>query len=77
MFKELSEGTVIFLVTQAGASLWFIIRTYMLMVLKLKELEMRIASVEGQDKAILAKLETIQADLNDIKIELQNKADRH
>jgi len=77
MFKELSEGTIIFLVAQAGASLVFLIRTYMLMVLKLKELEMRIATVEGQDKAILAKLDTIQSDINEIKIDLQNKVDRH
>lgn len=76
MFKELSEGTIIFLLSQAAASLIFIIRTYMLMVLKLKELEMRILTVEGQDKAILAKLDTIQRDINQIKVDMQDKADR-
>jgi len=76
MFKELSEGTIIFLLSQAAASLIFIIRTYTLMVLKLKELEMRILNVEGQDKAILAKLDTIQRDINQIKVDMQDKADR-
>jgi hypothetical protein len=43
---------------------------------KLKEIEVRLHSVEKQDDEIYYKLEKIMEGLNDIKIQMKDKADR-
>ncbi len=43
---------------------------------KLKELDMRLSSVEKQDDEIYAKLDRLAEAVNELKVLLQNKADR-
>lgn len=50
---------------------------------KMKELEMKIIAIENdishsekQDEKIMTKLDAIGSDITDIKIQLQNKADK-
>ena len=60
-----------------------IIGIYVRMQTKLKELDIRllsleskIAHVERQDEKIMDKLDSISEQINEIKIQLQNKQDR-
>lgn len=76
MFKGLSEGTVIFLIGQAMIIGVALLKTYLTMMLRLKDLDMRVKSVEKQDDKILSKLEEMNKTLNEIQIELNNKKDK-
>ena len=63
----------------AGQSIFIIIgliSIYVKVSLKLKELEVRVSMVEKQDDIIAKKLDQIQATLNALSIDLQNKQDR-
>ena len=51
-------------------------RIYTDLQVKLKELEMRIIAVEKQDDEIYAKLDKLAESVNELKVLLQNKADR-
>lgn len=60
-----------------------IVGIYVKMQTKLKELDIRILNIESeithaikQDEKIMDKLESISNQINDIKIQLQNKQDR-
>lgn len=46
------------------------------MQVKIKELEVRLNNQEKNDNRIMEKLERIGDDINDIKLDLQNKQDR-
>jgi len=46
------------------------------MQVKIKELEVRLNAMEKNDNRIMEKLERIGEDINDIKLDLQNKQDR-
>jgi len=46
------------------------------MQVKIKELEVRLNASEKNDNRIMEKLERIGEDINDIKLDLQNKQDR-
>lgn len=46
------------------------------MQVKIKELEVRLNAQEKNDNRIMEKLERIGEDINDIKLDLQNKQDR-
>lgn len=43
---------------------------------RMDQLELRIKAMEQQDTRIIEKLDAIQEDLTDIKIDIQNKQDR-
>jgi hypothetical protein len=49
---------------------------YVKMQVKIKELEVRLDASEKQDNRIMEKLDRIGEDINDIKLDLQNKQDR-
>jgi hypothetical protein len=49
---------------------------YVKMQVKIKELEIRLNASEKNDNKIMEKLERIGEDINDIKLDLQNKQDR-
>jgi hypothetical protein len=72
----MTEGIQILLISQAFASLAALIGIYLNIRLKLKELELRVTAVESQDRAIMKKLDQIANNVQDIKIEMQNKLDR-
>lgn len=51
-------------------------KIYTDMQIKMKELDVRLSAVEKQDDEIYDKLDKISDDLQEIKIELQNKQNR-
>jgi uncharacterized protein YoxC len=70
------QSVVIFIAGQAIFILIGLISIYVKVSLKLKELEVRVSMVEKQDDIIAKKLDNIQATLNALSIDLQNKQDR-
>jgi len=70
------QSIVIFIAGQAIFILIGLISIYVKVSLKLKELEVRVSMVEKQDDIIAKKLDQIQATLNTLSIDLQNKQDR-
>jgi uncharacterized protein YoxC len=70
------QSVVIFIAGQAIFILIGLVSIYVKVSLKLKELEIRVSMVEKQDDIIAKKLDQIQATLNDLSIDLQNKQDR-
>jgi uncharacterized protein YoxC len=70
------QSVVIFIAGQAIFILIGLVSIYVKVSLKLKELEVRVSMVEKQDDIIAKKLDQIQATLNALSIDLQNKQDR-
>ena len=70
------QSVVIFIAGQAIFIIIGLISIYVKVSLKLKELEVRVIMVEKQDDIIAKKLDQIQATLNALSIDLQNKQDR-
>ena len=70
------QSVVIFIAGQAIFIIIGLISIYVKVSLKLKELEVRVSMVEKQDDIIAKKLDQIQATLNTLAIDLQNKQDR-
>ena len=70
------QSVVIFIAGQAIFILIGLVSIYVKVSLKLKELEIRVSMVEKQDDIIAKKLDNIQATLNALSIDLQNKQDR-
>jgi uncharacterized protein YoxC len=70
------QSVVIFIAGQAIFILIGLVSIYVKVSLKLKELEVRVSMVEKQDDIIAKKLDQIQATLNTLSIDLQNKQDR-
>ena len=70
------QSIVIFIAGQAIFILIGLVSIYVKVSLKLKELEVRVSMVEKQDDIIAKKLDNIQATLNALSIDLQNKQDR-
>jgi uncharacterized protein YoxC len=70
------QSIVIFIAGQAIFILIGLVSIYVKVSLKLKELEVRVSMVEKQDDIIAKKLDQIQATLNALSIDLQNKQDR-
>lgn len=66
----------IFLVGQAIAILGGLITIYVKTTLKIKELEIRVAMIEKEDARMMEKLDKIERAINNLAIQLQNKADR-
>lgn len=66
----------IFLVGQAIAILGGLITIYVKTTLKIKELEIRVAIIEKEDARMMEKLDKIERAINNLAIQLQNKADR-
>ena len=70
------QSILIFIAGQAIFIIIGLISIYVKVSLKLKELEVRVSMVEKQDDIIDKKLDQIQATLNALSIDLQNKQDR-
>jgi uncharacterized protein YoxC len=70
------QSIVLFIAGQAIFILIGLVSIYVKVSLKLKELEVRVSMVEKQDDIIAKKLDQIQATLNTLAIDLQNKQDR-
>lgn len=60
-----------------GGFVMTLIGIYVRMEMKLKELDIRVKSLENTDRAMMVKLDKIIEAIAEIKLELKDKADRH
>lgn len=72
----MSEGLLIFLISQAVALLIGMIGIYVKISIKIKELELRVRVVEKQDSTIINKLDNLGNQLTDMRVMMENKQDR-
>lgn len=70
----MSDGVIIFLVTQSIAFIVALFKIYVQVTVKVRELEIRVEQNEGKDDVIFKKLDTITDKLQEIYIELGQKA---
>ncbi len=54
-----------------------LIGIYIRMEMKLKELDIRVKSLETTDREMMKKLDRIIDAINEMKLQLKDKADRH
>ena len=60
-----------------GGFIMTLIGIYVRMEMKLKELDIRVKSLENTDRAMMVKLDKIIEAIAEIKLELKDKVDRH
>lgn len=83
----MNQSLMVFLIGQAVVMTTALIRIYTMMMLKLKELDLRVASVEKQDdelkhkldgfkEGMYEKLDEIWKKINELTLEIQNKQNR-
>ena len=60
-----------------GGFIMTLIGIYVRMEMKLKELDIRVKSLENTDREMMVKLDKIIEAIAEIKLELKDKADRH
>lgn len=65
------------MIVWAVGSVASVIGIYMRMEMKLKELDIRVKSLEKTDQQMNDKLDRIMELVNEIRLELKDKADRH
>ena len=65
------------MVVWAVGSVASVLGIYMRMEMKLKELDIRVKSLETTDQKMNDKLDRIMELVNEIRLELKDKADRH
>ena len=64
------------MVVWAVGSIASVVGIYMRMEMKLKELDLRVKSLETTDKEMVRKLDKIMELVNEIRIDMKDKADR-
>jgi|GEM_PF-3064759 len=72
----MNQAIILFISGQAIALIGAGFTIYTRIMVKLKELELRVKMVEKQDDSIMKKLDDLQSSINDVKISLENKLDR-
>ena len=72
----MSDSILIFLISQGFVLSTAFVGIYVKVTTKLRELEIRVKAVEKQDDIIINKLNNIDEDIGEIKVELQNKQNR-
>jgi chaperonin cofactor prefoldin len=70
------ETWIITVIVQSVGFAIGLFKIYADLQVKLKELDMRLSSVEKQDDEIYTKLDRLAEAVNELKVLLQNKADR-
>ena len=65
------------MIVWAVGSVASVVGIYMRMEMKLKELDIRVKSLEKTDQQMNDKLDRIMELVNEIRLELKDKADRH
>ena len=65
------------MIVWAVGSVASVLGIYMRMEMKLKELDLRVKSLEKTDQQMNDKLDRIMELVNEIRLELKDKADRH
>lgn len=69
----MSDGVLLFLITQTAAFVIAIFRIYVQVTVKMKELELRIEQNEDKDEVIFRKLDDIAAQIHELYMELSKK----
>lgn len=72
----MSSEIVVTILLQSIAFIGALMKIFMDMKIKLKEVDIRLKQVEKKDDEIGDKLEKIFVALNDIKLDLKDKADK-
>ena len=72
----MNQAIILFISGQAIALIGAGFTIYTHIMVKLKELELRVKMVEKQDDSIMKKLDDLQSSINDVKVSLENKLDR-
>lgn len=72
----MSSEIVVTILLQSIAFIGALMKIFMDMKIKLKEVDIRLKQVEKKDDEIGDKLEKIFIALNDIKLDLKDKADK-
>lgn len=69
----MTDGVVIFLITQTVAFVIALFKIYVQVTVKMRELELRIEQNEKKDDVIFKKLDAIAGQIHDIYLELSKK----
>lgn len=69
----MSDGVLLFLITQTAAFIIAIFRIYVQVTVKMKELELRIEQNEEKDDILFKKLDGIAAQIHELYMELSKK----
>ncbi len=72
----MNQNLWFFVIAQAMTLIGLGFTIYMNINLKLKELDLRLRSVEKQDDSIIRKIDNLQNSVNEIKITLEKKMDK-
>ncbi len=72
----MNQAIILFISGQAITLIGAGFTIYTRIMVKLKELELRVKMVEKLDDSIVKKLDGLQSSINDVKISLENKLDR-
>jgi hypothetical protein len=69
----MSDGVILFLITQTVAFVIALFRIYVQVTVKMKELELRIEQNEEKDSVIFKKLDNIAEQIHELYLELSKK----
>lgn len=69
----MSDGVIIFLVTQTVAFVVALFKIYVQVTVKMRELELRIQQNEEKDSVIFKKLDNIAEQIHELYLELSKK----
>jgi len=69
----MSDGIIIFLITQTIAFVVALFKIYVQVTVKMKELELRIEQSEQKDSVIFKKLDNISEQIHELFMELSKK----
>jgi hypothetical protein len=69
----MTDGVVIFLITQTVAFVIALFKIYVQVTVKMRELELRIEQNEKKDDVIFKKLDDISSQIHDIYLELSKR----
>lgn len=72
----MDNGVIITLVLQSIAFVFALVRMFTEMKIKLRELDLRVRTLEKKEDVIEDKFEKIMDAINDIKLQLKDKLDR-
>lgn len=69
----MSDGIILFLITQTVAFVIALFKIYVQVTVKMKELELRIEQNEEKDDVLFKKLDGIAAQIHELYMELSKK----
>lgn len=73
----MDSGVIITIIVQSVAFVFALFRIFTDMKIKLRELDLRVRTLEKKEDNIVDKLDRMMDAINDIKLELKDKLDRN